>query len=132
MAYSGRIAFLDIDFGGVEWTEYGRGPPDGPDWALHVKARHLRVEGAVLKERAVLDTESPGALEDSWKCVVLGKEAMGRDGKDDAYYVLLIRPVTRHPFFLRTDQLEEYYERVGVATLLGSNLLAEERPIFLV
>lgn len=132
MAYSGRIAFLDIDFGGVEWTEYGHGPPDAPDWALQVKANELRMDGAVLKERAVLDTESPGALDDSWRCVVLGKETTGGDGNDDAYYVLLIRPVTRHSLSLRSDHLEEYYERAGVATLLGSNLLAEEKPVFLV
>lgn len=132
MAYSGRIAFLDIDFGGVEWTEYGLGPPDAPDWALQVKARELRVDGAVLKERAVLDTESPGALDDSWRCVVLGKENMGRDGNDDVYYVLLIRPVTRHSSSLQSDQMEDYYERVGVAALLGSNLLAEEKPVSLV
>ncbi|KAL2277522.1 hypothetical protein FJTKL_15438 [Diaporthe vaccinii] len=132
MAYSGRVGYLDIDFGGVEWTKYGRGPPDAPDWALQVEARELRVDGAVLKQRAVLDTESPGALDDSWRCVVLGKEDMGRDGNDDAYYVLLIRPLTRHSLSLRPDQLEEYYERVGVATLLGSNLLAEEKPVFLI
>lgn len=132
MAYSGRIAFLDIDFGGVEWTEYELGPPDAPNWALHVKARELGVDAAMLKDRVVLDTQPPEALEDSWKCVVLGKESMGGDGNDDVHYVLLVRPVTRSFLSLRPDELQDYYERVGVATLLGSSLLAEEKPIFLV
>lgn len=132
MAYSGRIAFLDIDFGGVEWTEYELGPPDAPHWGLHVKARELRVDAAMLKKRAVLDTKSSEALEDSWSCVVLGKESMGGDVNGDAHYVLLVCPVTRSSLSLRPDELQDYYERVGVATLLGSNLLAEEKSIILV
>lgn len=132
MAYSGRIAFLDIDFGGVEWTEYGRGPPDAPYWALELKARELRVEVSVLRNRAVLDVERPEALDDSWRCVVLGKEDVGRDGNEDVHYVLLIRPVTRRSFPLRSDQPEGYYERVGVASLLGTNLGIEEKPVLLV
>lgn len=132
MAYSGRIAFLDIDFGGVDWTEYGRGPPDAPYWALELKARELRVEVSVLRNRAVLDVERPEALGDSWRCVVLGKEDVGRDGNEDVHYVLLIRPVTRRSFPLRSDQPEEYYERVGVASLLGTNLGIEEKPVLLV
>lgn len=132
MAYSGRVAFLDIDFGGVKWTEYGRGPPDAPYWALELKARELLLGVDMLKERAVLDVEALQALDNSWRCVVLGKEEVGRDGKEDVHYVLLIRPVTRRSFPMRSDQPDEYYERVGVAGLLGTNLGTEEKPVLLV
>lgn len=132
MAYGGRIAFLDIDFGGVEWADYLHGPPDAPDWALELKARELQVDAAVLKERAVLDTESTDAVEDSWRCVVLGKKNTDNDGNEAAFYVLLIRPVTRHSLLLRRGQPQTPYERVGVASLLASHLLPEENPVLLI
>lgn len=126
MACSGRIAFLDIDFGGVDWTDHAHGPPDAPDWALEVEARGLRVDVSVLEERAVLDTESPNALEGSWRCVLLGKDKMGKYGNEAAYYVLLIRPVSESYLSLQTDQPRAFYERVGVASLLASHFSPEE------
>lgn len=95
MAHSGRITLLDIEFGGVKWTDYVHGPPDAPDWALEVDVRELRLDVAVLRKRAVLDTESPHALEGSWRCVLLGKHNKGKRGNETALYVLLIRPVIR-------------------------------------
>lgn len=132
MAYGGRIAFLDIDFGAVEWADYVHGTPGAPDLALELRARELRVDAAVLKERAVLDTETPDALEDSWRCVVLGTRNTDNGGDGAASYVLLIRPVTRGPLVPQSGQPLALYERVGVASLLASHLLSEETPALLV
>lgn len=126
MGYGGRIAFLDIDFGGVVWTDHVRGPPDAPDWALKVEARGLQVDVSVLEERAHLDTESSNALEDSWRCVLLGKEMMGKYGNEAAHYVLLVRPVTQSSLSLHSDQPQAFYERVGVASLLASHFSSDE------
>lgn len=132
MSYSGRIAFLDIDFGSVEWADYLHGPPDAPNRALELKARDLRVDGAVLQERAVLDIESPHALEDSWRCVALGKKDTGKGGEEASHYVLLIRPANRQSSVLQSGQPQALYERVGVASLLASHLLPEENSVLLV
>lgn len=132
MRYNGRIAFLDIKFGSAEWTEHVHGPPDAPDWALGVEARELRLDVAVLKERAVLDTESPHTFEHSWRCVLLGKENMGNGENEAAHYVLLIRPITGHSLSLRPGQPQAFYERLGAATLLTSHFLPGKKLVLLV
>lgn len=126
MAYDGRIAFMDIPFAGVEWTENMRGPPGAAgDGRMSAEASGLRVYGEALMARAVLDMQGVDIVDDSWKCVLLGKEKGGQEDYAE-HYVLLIRPVQF------SDPSDGLYERVGVATLLTSHLSVETSSISIV
>lgn len=126
MAYGGRITFMDIPFAGVDWTGNVRGPPDAAgDGRVSAEASELRVSGEDSMSRAVLDVQSVEFVEDSWKCVLVGRKKGGR--QDDAeHYVLLLRRLPS------SDPSDDLYERVGVAVLLDSHLSVETSSVFII
>lgn len=129
MAYNGRIAFLEIPFAGVEWTGNVCGPSGSEfDWdrRLQAKASNLRIDGVQLTEMAVLDVQGEEFVEDSWKCVLVGRKVQGAEVHNAAHYVLLIRPIPC------SSQPGDFYERIGVAELLASHLSVETTPVFIV
>lgn len=127
MAYDGRISFLEIPFAGVEWTGNVHEPPSSmADGCVRADASWLRVDGAELMERAVLDMQGVHFVEDSWRCVLVGKEKEGQE-ENAAQYVLLIRPILSSP-----SQPGDLYERVGVATLLASHVSVETSSVVIV
>ncbi|ROV88658.1 hypothetical protein VMCG_10306 [Cytospora schulzeri] len=128
MAYDGRITFLDIPFADVEWMGNVHKPSGSEgDGRVQAVASWLRVDGAELMERAVLDVQGVENVEESWRCVLLGKNRTGEDEDDAAHYVLLIRPIVSS-----SGQPDDLYERVGVATLLASHLSAETSSVLIV
>lgn len=126
MAYDGHITFMVIPFAGVEWTENVRGLPDAAgDGRVSAEASGLQVSGEELMARAMLDMQGVKFVEDSWKCVLIGKKKSWQE--DDAvHYVLLIRRVDS------SGSSDDLYERVGVAVLLASHLSLKTSPVFIV
>lgn len=128
MAYDGRIAFLEIPFADVEWMGNIQRPLDSTgDVRLRADASWLRVGAAELTERAVLDVQGAEIVEDSWRCVLVGKKRAERGEDNVAHYVLLVRPV-----FSSSGQPGDLYERIGVATLLAAHLSVETSSVFIV
>lgn len=117
---------MDIPFAGVDWTGNVRGPPDAAgDGRVSAEASELRVSGEELMARAVLDVQDVVFVEDSRKCVLVGKKKGGRD--DDAeHYVLLLHHLPS------SDASDDLYERIGVAVLLDSHLSVETSSVFIV
>lgn len=131
MAYKGRIDFLEVPFAGVKWAGNVQREPAGPERQeerLRAKAHGLRIDGAELMRRGVLDVQDVKFVQDCWKCVLVGTRRVGGEDAGAAQYVLLIRPKSGSP----SSQPDNMYERVGVATLLASHFLDEERSVFIV
>lgn len=104
-----------------------REPPDSDlDRRLRAKASKLRLDGVQLMEKAVLDVQGTEFIEDSWRCVLVGRKQRGGEEHDAVHYVLLIRPVSC------SGQSDNLYERVGVAILLESHISVETTPVFIV
>lgn len=129
MASDGRIEFLEIPFASIEWTGNVRelSGPEAEEGRVAAEANGLRVDGTQLMDRAILDTRGVDFFEDSWKCVLIGKNKESDEEEGCAQYVLLIRPISSP-----SDQPGDLYERVGIATLLASHLSAEMSSVFVV
>lgn len=127
MAYDGRITFMDIPFDGVEWMSNVCGPADATeDGGVSAKASELCLDGEELMTRAILDVQGVTFDEDSWKCVLVGKEKCEQES-DAAHHVLLIRPAPSS-----VGPSDDLYGRVGVATLLATHFSVGTRTIFIV
>lgn len=129
MAYEGRITFVELPFAEVEWMKNVlHGPPAASNIGIWAEANEFCLHGAELMERAVLDVGETGSDTDTWKCVLIGKRKTFGEGHNAAHYVLLIRPVSS----CSPGQLGDIFERVGVATLLGTHLSTQTTRVHVI
>lgn len=128
MAHKGPITFMDIPFAGVDWTGNVRKPLEPVrDQRLRAEASDLRISRAELMERSTVDLQD-GEFEDSWMCVVVGKQKSGASVEDVrvVHYVLLVRLISYSEGELAV------YERIGVAILQAAHFSVETRSILIV
>ncbi|ORY60792.1 uncharacterized protein BCR38DRAFT_411908 [Pseudomassariella vexata] len=129
MAHMGAIGYLEIDFNRTDWSKedfrnpfelgslrrtYGERGGKGVV-ELAALARVLDIDRVEFSKRIILD-EVDGGEANLFKCIVIGKEKgmVEREG-DRTHYVLVVKPSPK-------GTSDDVYERVGVATLLRSQI----------
>ncbi|KAF3065703.1 Serine/threonine-protein kinase ULK1 [Trichoderma lentiforme] len=121
MAYTGKIRYMKIPFERVRWTGY----PESPfrfsaqeaqcDNRLHAKANQLLLlrDETELLSRVKIDSKDYSFDQNSWKCIVVGKNKFADKKGEIVHYVLLVRSVSSDP---------QTYERVGAGALLADHI----------
>jgi hypothetical protein len=136
MAYDGGIQFMDIPFGGVDWTVNLRFNKKHSYRWFNRKAKHALVtdigvfRNCSLEERdmnyVILDSSR---AERGWiwydveaseelhavLCVVVGREPLKNDLEQMKYYILVVRPISVDSM----DSRDSEYTRVGVGWVQG-------------
>jgi hypothetical protein len=120
---------MDIPFKQVNW----RGNPRSPfsitetnaecDSQLRAEANQLLIDEIKLSKIATIDSHEYTFDPASWKCIVVGESKVAQQDSEIAYYVLLVRSVSR---ILKT------YERVGVGVFSCTHFSIESERIFLI
>jgi hypothetical protein len=105
MAYTGGIDYLDVSFGGVEWTDlqspWSRTSHNAAytvDEKAHItltaKAQGYKIS-APTRDEISLVMDTPGGTEQiETMCVVLGRVKGPIPTEDKRHYILLVRPVS--------------------------------------
>ncbi|KAI0101345.1 hypothetical protein GGR51DRAFT_530355 [Nemania sp. FL0031] len=136
LAYSGKIKFLEIPFGDVNWTGDLKNPlptADNDDGApipnitsLDARARKITIKRFDMFISVTLDTLEAVDKEfrrGLWRCVTVGRDKTPNANGQTANYVLLIRPVNRS---------RDTYKRVGAGVLYTSEFSDEAEDVRLV
>ncbi|KAI1180469.1 kinase-like domain-containing protein [Nemania sp. FL0916] len=125
MAYSGKIKYLKIPFGQVEWTGDLRNPVEAESQnkvctsTIIARARKLTIDPPQLHERIILDADiMPDFNGGRWRCVTVGKGKFRKEGNAMPHYVILIRPSP-------ASQSHGKYERIGVGSLSPAHFSTE-------
>ncbi|KAL6691323.1 heterokaryon incompatibility domain-containing protein [Trichoderma pleuroticola] len=131
MAYTGEIKYLEIPFEQVHWS----GNPKSPfrfsghevqcDNRLHAEAKQLLLlfGETELLSRVTIDSKEYTFDQNSWRCIVVGKDKVANEDGEIVHYVLLVRSVSCAP---RT------YERVGVGALLAGHISPVAESVFVI
>ncbi|KAJ4246832.1 hypothetical protein NW762_013384 [Fusarium torreyae] len=126
MSLMGRISYLDVPFGKVNWTGDVENPfssqnDNSWDGRLQAKAHELSIDEDELKIRMVPDLTYNKLSMESIKCVVVGTGKMAnKDGKTDQY-VLMIH-----------ERSPGIYTRIGVGTFLDIHIRPQSIPVCII
>jgi hypothetical protein len=124
MAYDGEITYIDLQFGGVDWSKDIRSmfspsardltPPTDPNRLSALSREFSSHEGQL-----VLDTGREYAT-NQIMCVVVGKQK-GNAARDyQAHWILIVAPGD-------SDDVSASYKRVGVGSVQG-RCIAFDKP----
>ncbi|RFN45633.1 tol-like protein [Fusarium flagelliforme] len=129
MSLMGKISYLDIPFGNVNWTgdvtnpfnEYYHEDEVPWDRGLQVKARELAIGEDILKNRIRIDRTYSEMDPKEIICAVVGTSKLANDDGTTDQYVLLLRWTSPC-----------VYERCGVGILLDIHIQPESFPVYVV
>jgi hypothetical protein len=130
MSVMGKITYLDVPFGKINWTgdvanpfnEYYHKDEVPWDGGLQVKARELAIGEDTLKSRVRTDRIYSKMNPKEFICAVVGTSKLTNDDGTTDQYVLLLRHMS--PLCV--------YERCGVGILLDIHIQPESFPIYVI
>lgn len=122
MAYTGKIAYMDISFAQVDWAP---NIEDAGSNGLRAKASQFSIDDKIeLSTRATLDSNEYCVDLVSWMYIVIGKSKKTMASGCRDRYVLLICPHS-------SSTLPPTYKRVGVCTLSDAHVLPGTKDVYL-
>ncbi|RBQ74195.1 hypothetical protein FVER14953_08385 [Fusarium verticillioides] len=127
MAYSGRIDYIPVEFGGTEWE------PLQSQWDSGDKRTDSGVLVGLARDYDVGDTDStlvfdspPNFKKAGTLCIVLGKQKGYMPDSEKVHYALVVQPKP-----LASENQRSSYERVGAGTLLGKCIKWNKKEVYL-
>ena len=126
----GRISYLDVPFGKVNWTGHVTNPFDTDysredlpwDGGLQATAHELNIGEDTLKNRVRTDLTHSKINPKDFRCVVVGTSKLTNDDGTTDQYVLLLRRMS----------LPAIYERSGVGILLNTHIEPQRFPVYII
>jgi len=126
----GKITYLDVPFGKVNWTGDVANPfndhcgKDEVPWdgGLQVVAHNLAIGEDILKNRVRTDRTYSKMDPKEFICAVVGTSKLTNDDGTTDQYVLLLRHLSPPCV----------YERIGVGVLLDIHIQPESFPVYVI
>ena len=125
MGYKNAIDYLDMPFGGMDWTtddiispwakeNISTGVHDTRPMSLKAIARAFIVGADHVTDFEIFyDMANPSpTVEKTFRCVILGTVRAKKVREEAVHYVLVIRPIT-------SSEGQKVYERAGVGHMAG-------------